>query len=78
MFLSVESLEYYKKQKTGSAFQDQGGDAIKTANLMSQDECAKENAMKTPVFRLNGQVGPCPPHVDEGDEDVGDAHFGGI
>jgi len=45
---------------------------------MSQEERAKENAVKSPILRLDAQVGPCPPHVDEGDEDIGDAHFGGI
>ena len=45
---------------------------------MSQDECAEENAMESPFFRLDGQVGPCSPHVDEGDEDVGDAGFRGF
>ena len=47
-------------------------------NLMSQDERAEENAMESPVFCLDGQVGPCPSHVDESDEDIGDADFGGI
>lgn len=45
---------------------------------MSQDEGAEEDAVKSPLFRFDRQVGPGPPHVDEGDEDVGDAHFGGI
>ena len=45
---------------------------------MSQDDGAEKDAMKSPLFRLDGEVGPCPPYVDEGGEDVGDAHFGGI
>ena len=34
--------------------------------------------MESPFFCLDGQMGPCSPHVDEGKEDVGDAGFGGI
>ena len=49
-----------------------------STNLMSQDEGTEENTMKSPFFGLDGQMGPCPPHVDEGDEDIGDAHFGGV
>jgi hypothetical protein len=45
---------------------------------MSQDKGAEENSMGGPFFGLDGQVGLCPPHVDEGDEDIGDAHFGGV
>ena len=45
---------------------------------MSQNESAEENAMESPFFRLDGQMGPCPPHIDEGDKDIGDGYLGGI
>lgn len=34
--------------------------------------------MESPFFRLDGQMGPCPPHIDEGDKDIGDGYLGGI
>ena len=49
-----------------------------STNLVSQNQSAEEDAMMGPFFGLDGQMGSCSPHVDEGDEDVGDAHFGGI
>lgn len=47
-------------------------------NLMSQDERAEENTMKSPFLCLDGQVRPRSPHVDEGDEEIGDARFGRV
>lgn len=33
--------------------------------------------MQCPFFRVDGKVGPCPSQVDESNQDVGDAYFGG-
>jgi hypothetical protein len=45
---------------------------------VSQDESSEENPMKDPFFCINGEVGLCPPQIDDRYEDVGGGHFGDL
>lgn len=47
-------------------------------NLVGQNESSDENSMEGPFFGLDGEVGPCPPQVDDRDEDVGEGHLRGV
>jgi len=43
--------------------------------LGGDDESAEENAVKGPLFGLNGEIRPGSLDVDEGDKDVGDGNL---
>lgn len=46
--------------------------------LGRDDESAEENAVKGPLFGLDGEIGPGASDVDEGNKDIGDGDFGSL